>query len=61
MRLSASSIKDSKECNLKGFWKKYFVIQIKTAFVEFYLSREINFYNSDIFKKYNMPQKADRL
>ena len=21
MRLSASSIKDSKECNLKGFWK----------------------------------------
>ena len=21
MRLSASSIKDSQECNLKGFWK----------------------------------------
>ena len=44
----------TKKHNLKGFWKKYFVIQIKTAFVEFYLSREINFYNSDIFQKYNI-------
>ena len=44
----------TKNRDLTRFEKKYFIIQIKSAFVEYYSNREINFYNSDIFQKYNI-------
>jgi hypothetical protein len=44
----------TKNRDLTRFEKKYFIIEIKSAFVEYYLNREINFYNSDIFQKYNI-------
>jgi|TARA_E500000178_G_C16476061_1_gene510932 hypothetical protein len=44
----------TKQHNLKGWKKKYFITEIKSAFFFFYKYKENDKYTSRIFQKYNI-------